>query len=114
MKLTLDNIDCITYIYGLYDLDTGKKLLKSLIIDVDDFNKLLIDKNESYRQIYIDYEDNHTDYSCERTDPCIDYYGMFSLRFNMNPYETIGDIMTLEELDTVLNVLINFAEFKLS
>ena len=45
---------------------------------------------------------------------CLLFYGLFSLRFEKNPYETVGDMMTLEELDTILCALVNFMEFKLS
>lgn len=114
MKITKENIDNIDYIYDYYSIDTGKKLLKSLLIDIEELNQLLIDKNESYRQIYIDYENMHTEYSMERTDPCSDYYGLFTLRFVKNPYETIGEPMTLDELDNAICLLTNFIEFKLS
>lgn len=122
MKVTFDNIKDIKYIegynkdYGVnanYSTVDGQKLIKSLLIDLDELNNLLEDKDESYRQIYINYEDKHTEYSPERTDPCPDYYGMFTLRFVKNPYETIGDVMSLDELDNALCILINFTEFKL-
>jgi len=113
MKVTVDNIKNIEYIDG-FALDYGQKLLKSLLTDLGELNYLLIDKGESYRQVYINYEDKHTEYSPEQVDPCPDYYGMFTLRFEKNPYETVGDIMTLDELDNALCILINFVEFKLS
>lgn len=123
MKVTIDNIKEVKYIEGynkdygvdaLYNTIDGQNLLKSLLIDLDELNDLLKDKGESYRQIYINYEDKHTEYSPERVDPCPDYYGMFTLRFEKNPYETVGDIMTLNELDSAICILINFTEFKLS
>ena len=82
--------------------------------NIEELNQLLEDKDEAYRKLYIDYQDYHNEYSPERTDPCPDYYGLFSLRFEKNPYETVGDMMTLEELDTILCALVNFMEFKLS
>lgn len=114
MKVTIDNIKDIDYIYDYYAIETGKKLLKSLLVDIEELNQLLIDKNESYRQVYIDYENMHTEYSLERTDPCPDYYGLFTLRFVKNPYEIIGEPMTLNELDSAICLLTNFTEFKLS
>lgn len=113
MKVTVDNIVNIERING-YDLENGKMILKALLDDIKELNDLLIDKGESYRQIYIDYINEHTEYSPERVDPCPDYYGMFTLRFEKNPYETIGDIMLLDELDNAICILINFMEFKLS
>ena len=114
MKVTIDNIKDIKYISGYSSITIGRDILKLLLIDIDELNNLLKDKDESYRQIYIDYEDQHTEYSAERTDPCPDLYGMFSLRFEKNHYETIGEIMTLNELDSAICLLTNFIEFKLS
>ena len=112
MKVTLESIKNIDYIEG-YELNYGITLLRALLDDVDDLNNLLKDKDESYRQIYIDYINEHTEYSPERIDPCPDYRGMFTLRFEKNPYETIGTEMTIDELDIALLILINFTEFKL-
>jgi len=114
MKVTNENIDSIKYIYNYFNADNGKKVLKSLMIDLMELNQLLEDKGESYKKLYIDYIDKHTEYSPERTDPCPDYYGMFRLRFENDPYETVGLEMTIDELDTILCALINFMEFKLS
>lgn len=113
MKVTINNIANIEYISD-YNLEYGKMILKALLDDVKELNDLLIDKGESYRQIYIDYINEHTEYSPERVDPCPDYYGMFTLRFEKNPYEIIGDVMLLDELDNAICMLINFMEFKLS
>ena len=105
MKVTRENFK---------DIENNQGLLESLLIDLEELNQLLEDKGEAYRKLYIDYEDKHTEYSPERIDPCPDYYGLFSLRFEKNPYESVGDMMTLEELDNALFILINFIEFKLS
>lgn len=105
MKVTRENFK---------DIENNQGLLESLLIDLEELNQLLEDNGEAYRKLYIDYQDYHNEYSPERTDPCPDYYGLFSLRFEKNPYETVGDMMTLNELDNALFVLINFIEFKLS
>lgn len=112
MKVTKSNIQNISYITGYTNIYIARNILDSLLIDIVELNQLLEDKGESYRKIYIDYEENHTKYSPERTDPCPDYYGMFTLRFEKNHYETIGDSMTLNELDSVICALVNFTEFK--
>ena len=95
-------------------IENNQSLLEALLIDLEELNQLLEDKGEAYRKLYIDYEDGHTEYSPERIDPCPDYYGLFSVRFEKNPYETVGNMMNIEELDTVLCALVNFTEFKLS
>jgi len=114
MKVTNENIDNIEFIYDFFNRKNKIEILKGLMIDLMELNQLLEDKGESYRKLYIDYIDEHTEYSPERTDPCPDYYGMFRLRFENDPYETVGLEMTIDELDTILCALINFMEFKLS
>ena len=89
------------------------QLMHGLLIDLEELNQELINNNEEYRQLYIDIQIEHNEYSVERTDPCPDYYGFYTLRFKKNEYETVGNEMTIEELDNALLILINFQEFKL-
>jgi len=112
MKVTQENIKDIKYIYDYHNVENGKNILDSLLIDLGELNNELDNKGESYKKLYIDYEDKHTEYSPERTDPCPDYYGTFTLRFENKPYETVGGVMDLNELDTVLCALIDFIEFR--
>ena len=112
MRVTQENIKDIKYIYDYYNVENGKYILESLLIDLTELNNELDNKGESYKKLYIDYEDKHTEYSSERTDPCPDYYGTFTLRFENKSYETIGGVMDLNELDTVLCALVNFIEFR--
>lgn len=105
MKVTIDNFKGIIPV-------KDQPLCEALLIDLMELNQLLEDKDEAYRKLYIDYEVNHTEYSAERVDPCPDYYGMFSLRFEKDSYETVGDYMTIVELDNIMCALINFVEFK--
>lgn len=107
MKITINN-------YKEYIPKNDQSLMYALLIDLEELNNLLIDKGETYRQLYIDYINEHTEYSLERTDPCPDYYGMYRLKFEKNIYETVGLEMTIDELDLTLCALINFTEFKLS
>lgn len=118
MKVTKENIKDIKYFkifdkqYSL-DIAYDQNLLQSLLLDLEELNQLLEDNGKSYKKLYIDYINEHTEYSSERTDPCPDYYGLFMLRFEKNDYECIGCEMTLDELDLVLCTLINFIEFKI-
>ena len=105
MKLTVDNYEGVVPYKDC-------PLCMALLIDLEELNQLLEDKGEDYRKLYIDFETEHTQYSPERVDPCPDYYGLFSLRFERDPYTTVGDYMTIEELDSTLCTLINFIEFK--
>lgn len=111
MKVTIDNYKDIKYIEGN---NKNIELLHSLLIDLNELNNEVINHGEKYRQLYIDYIDTHMEYSPERTDPCPDYYGMFRLVFEENPYENVGGELTLDELDTVMCALINFEESRLS
>ena len=114
MKVTKENIKDIKYIANYFNVETGKNILESLLIDLLELNTELENNGEKHRQLYIDYIDEYTEYSPERTDPCPDLYGYFYLKFEKNPYMNVGDVMDLNELDTVLCALINFEEARLS
>lgn len=107
MKVTIDN-------YKELIPKEDQSLILGLIIDLEELNNELENKQEQYRKLYIDYITEHTEYSPERTDPCPDYYGMYKLIFEKNTSESVGCEMTIDELDSALCVLINFIEFKLS
>lgn len=77
-------------------------LLSSLFDDLDDVNKY------SDKKLYIDWQHWHDEYSCERTDPCPDYYGYYTLRFKGIPEETVGCQMTISELDGALCLLFSY------
>ena len=89
-------------------VEHDKNLLYSLICDLKELNDLLSITGYENCQITIEYENNHTEYSPERVDPCPDFYGMFILTSKNNNNETIGDIMTIDELDQALFIIIEF------
>lgn len=115
MKVTIDNIKEIKYFANdKRTIEQCQYLLETLLDDLLELNTSLDDHGENYRHVYIDYYDEHTDgYSPERTDPCPDYYGYFNIRFEKNHYETVGPIVDLDELDTILCALINFEDSRL-
>ena len=78
-------------------------LVKALLIDIDEINyhKPLLSSN-----IYIEWIDEHTEWSPERTDPCPDYYGMY--RIIESRGKTLGVEMTLDDLDMALCLLHNY------
>lgn len=112
MKVTTENIGKIEYYAGTKyagmksQITLSSSLLTGLLYDLESINRLCA-KNGS---LYIDYEDEHTAYDPERTDPCPDYYGYFTLRWENEPHKTVGVEMTLEELDGVLCALCDFVE----
>lgn len=79
-----------------------RNLIFALLFDIEDINKL------SKKQIYIDWQDFHNEYSPERTDPCPDYYGYYTIRDEYLPSEIIGVEMTIDDLDLALCTLYNF------
>lgn len=107
MKVTKENVGKITYYAGAKrQITLCATLLETLLSDLETLNAL---SPKNYG-LYISYEDVHTVYSPERTDPCPDYYGYFTLRWENEPSETVGSYMTLNELDGVLCALCDFVE----
>lgn len=103
MRVTAENIETINHICDNHrSLNNSKMLLSNLLDDVNDINKHINDV------LYIDYIDEHTNYSSERTDPCPDYYGHFYIRSEKFPCETLGVEMTLNDLDNAICVLANY------
>lgn len=94
MKLTLEN-------YENYIPINDQLLCKSLLEDLIELNNNL----KLHKNIYIDYQIEHDEYSPERTDPCPDYYGYYTLRVES---EVIGLVMDIHELDNVLCILTDF------
>lgn len=108
MKITIDNIQEAKKINDKISV----YYLESLCIDLMELNNELEDSNLYHKKIYLDIQDYHNEYSPERTDPCPDYYGMFSLRFE-NDDSRIGDfIERLDDLDTIIFTLIDFFEHR--
>lgn len=107
MKVTFENYKDIIP-------EKNQNLIEDLLYDLLEFNAELENIQEPYRKLYIDYITEHTEYSAERTDPCPDFFGMYRLVFEKNPYESVGAEMTIDELDSAMCILINFIEFKLS
>ena len=107
MKLNNEN-------YKIYVPENDQELFEALLIDLSILNRLLVDQGDAYRQLYFDIETNHTPYSPERTDPCPDYYGMYTIRFERNSYKIVGDYMTINDLDNAMLILSNFVDSKLS
>ena len=111
MKVTTENIKDINFFACVNNtVEYYQRLLELLLIDLATLNALLIDNNEEHRMLYIDYINEHTEYSPERTDPCPDYYGMFRLLFENNPSNNVGGEMDIDQLDMTLFILNEFEE----
>ena len=95
MKITKDN-------FKKFVPKEEHDLLEALLKDLNDVNKY------HDKKLYIDWQDWHNDYSCERTDPCPDYYGYYTLRFENMTDETVGDVMTNNELDSAMCLLFSY------
>lgn len=79
-----------------------QSLLSQLFLDLENINRY------SEKKLYIDWQNWHDEYSCERTDPCPDYYGYYTLRFENNEEECVGSVMTINELDSALCILFSY------
>lgn len=79
-----------------------QSLIKSLLIDLQEIND-----SKLKPAIYIDWCNEHTEWSSERTEPCPDYYGTYTIRNSYNN-ELIGVEMDLNTLDIVLCALNNY------
>lgn len=106
MKITIDNLEEAKKINDKINIS----YLESLYIDLMELNNELENQNLNHKKLYIDIQDYHNEYSPERTDPCPDYYGMFSLRFEKNEMKIGEYIKNLEDLDSILFTLIEFME----
>jgi hypothetical protein len=81
-------------------------LLKSLLTDLEEINARHKDN-----VMYIDWQNYHNEYSAERVDPCPDYYGYYTLRFEKYKCEIVGEEMTIDELDSALLLLSDYSSF---
>lgn len=107
--IKVDSNTWIEYFAGSKNKDLKFKnaILQSLLIDVNSLNNILINLGLESNTFHIEYEDQHTEYSPERTDPCPDFFGCFFLVFDKTN-ETIGEEMFLNELDNTIMILSDF------
>ncbi len=77
-------------------------LLKALFKDLEDVNKY------TKQKLYIDWQEWHDEYSPERTDPCPDYHGYYTLRFEELSQDVVGYQMTINELDSAICLLYSY------
>lgn len=83
-----------------------QELILSLLSDIDEINQ------KTKNKIYIEQQDYHNRYSPERTEPCPDYFGYYSLKIENVEGECLEyEPMTLDELDSAICVLCGFCEF---
>lgn len=94
MKINNENVNILP--------ENEQGLIKALLKDLEDIN------SKSKIKLYIDWIDEHTEYSPEWTDPCPDFYGMYTIRPINTPCESIGVEMTISDLDMVMCALYNY------
>ena len=98
MKVTKENIEELPI--DKYE----QNLLNALLSDL----KII---NAGKDKFYIDWNEYHTEYSPEWTEPCPDYYGTYTVRFKDDPRECIGTEMDIRELDMALCMLCNYIDY---
>ena len=94
--------------YKEYIPEDEQDYVLQLLKDVENINEDLAICDMQNRQLVIDFNEKHTEYSVERTDPCPDYYGTYSLRFKYLPEESLCLEMNIGELDTVICAISSF------
>ena len=83
IELNLDNINKVEYVVGCVAPEDQAKFIKSLVQEVYDINDMLGNfPGQNMKTISIYWENEHTEYSPERTDPCPDNYGFFYIIMN--------------------------------
>lgn len=100
MKITRENINSIPI---------SDKEKQAVLYDLDDIEEI----NDMCKEelFYLYWEENHTEYSCERTDPCPDYYGCYSIRATKDN-KLIGlECSTEEELQDTICVLYDTCDY---
>lgn len=80
----------------------------ALYCDLLEINNIVEDHVDVNKYLSLHYQDWHDEYSPERTDPCPDYYGTYTLLDRLG--EKVGINMNVDELDTVLCSLLEFIE----
>lgn len=97
MKITKENYKIVP--------EKEHRILKAILDDLD-----FINKSKLYlKNLYIEWQDYHDEWSPERTDPCPDYYGYYSLCFE-DTNQFIGVEMSLNQLDSTLCLLYDIME----
>ena len=84
-------------IYNIPENEQG--LVVVLLNDIAEIN------DHTHSNLKLEWIDEHTEYSPERTDPCPDYYGMYRV---WKDNDHIGVEMTLDDLDMTLCLLHNY------
>lgn len=98
MKITKDN-------YKEIVPEKDQRLIAALLVDIGDINEKL----DGDVELHISIQDWHNEYSCERTDPCPDYYGYYTICTTNG--DTIGDEMDIETLDNAMFIISDFLDY---
>ena len=97
MIITLDNYeDCVA--------DSDQTAIEATLNILEDLNKKL--RNDKKLSIFL--QDWHDEYSCERVDPCPDYYGTYRLMYSQDSVLTW--YMDADELLDTVYILFEFTE----
>lgn len=113
IRLNEDNLDKVEYCVGCVGPEEQTKLLLSLVKEARDINSILTNfPGQDMKTISIYWENEHTEYSPERTDPCPDNYGFFYIMMN-GVNHTIGEAMSIDQLDESLSLLYDFVEMQI-
>ena len=116
IKLTKDNIKDVEYSVGCVSMEDLPQLLNSLLDELNGINDMTIDiHGDKASLLSIAWENEHTEYSPERTDPCPDYYGFFyiikdGVTIGGASTANIGGAMSIDQLEEAICLLDDFVE----
>ena len=106
--LDKSNIKEVEYAVGCVANEDVPTLLESLLDEVFEINNMLtVIHGNKANLISIAWENEHSEYSPERVDPCPDYYGFFYI---IRDNTSVGDAMSIDQLDESICLIDDFVE----
>lgn len=103
MKVTNDNLNMLP--------EKERDLAKALLTDILEINNWShVGGHGADKDVWLDWQDYHDEYSPERTDPCPDYYGYYAImQKSKDGLEVICDKMPLKDIDWLVCGLLDYA-----
>lgn len=99
MKVTKENLEKLP--------ESERLLMSSLLDDIEEINTTI---SGSGKELYIDRQDYHDEYSPERTDPCPDYYGYYRI-IGIGLFGDIGWPVKIDDLDYEILVIADIVRY---
>ena len=104
MKVTIENLHILP--------EHEQAYARAILDDVLELNTLNHSAGYGFdKDIWLEWQDYHNEYSPERTDPCPDYYGYYGL-MHKTKYgeEPIAEMMPLKDIDWLIFGIIEYTK----